>query len=78
MRPPMNQSHQTQTSSSRTTIRTAAKLMAIFLIVVAVPLALYVRVKSEGSVGWFSKAEDSVARNKRPKDAVTVPRRRGH
>ncbi len=72
MRPPMNQTHQTQTSSARITIKTAAKLLAIFLIVVAVPLALYVRVKSESSAGWFTKAEDSVARVKRPKGAVTV------
>ncbi|HEU4931628.1 MAG TPA: hypothetical protein VFT48_06080, partial [Pyrinomonadaceae bacterium] len=72
MRPHINQAHTPQTPSTRITIRTAAKLLAIFLIVVAVPLALYVRVKSESSAGWFSKAEDSVARTKRPKEAVTV------
>ena len=58
MRPLMNQTHQSQTLSSRITIRTAAKLLAILLIVVAVPLALYVRVKSEDSAR-FSKAEES-------------------
>ena len=51
MRPLTNQTHQSQTPSSRITIKTAAKLLAIFLIVVAVPLALYVRVKSEDSAG---------------------------
>ncbi len=61
MRPLMNQTHQSQTPSSRITIRTVAKLLAICLIAAAVPLALYVRVKSEDSAR-FSKAEDSVTR----------------
>jgi hypothetical protein len=72
MRPLMNQTPKTPTPSSLIKIKSAAKLLAICLIVVAVPLALYVRVKSESSAGWFSKANDSVARTKRPKDAVTV------
>src|SRR5215216_1882214 len=72
MRPLMNKSHQSQTSSSPITIRTAAKLLAICLVLAAVPLALYVRVKSEGSARWFSKAEDSVARTKQSKEQVTV------
>src|SRR5215212_4596104 len=71
MRPPMNQSHQTPSPSSRITIKTAAKLLAILLIVAAVPVALYVRVKSEDSAK-FSKAENPVARTKRPKEHVTV------
>ena len=71
MLPLMNQTHQSQNSSSRITIRTAAKLLAICLIAAAVPLALYVRVKSEDST-WFSKAENSVTRTKRAKEHVTV------
>ncbi|HEU4834977.1 MAG TPA: hypothetical protein VFS90_11200, partial [Pyrinomonadaceae bacterium] len=71
MRPLMNQTHQSQTLSSRITIKTVAKLLAICLIVVAVPLALYVRVKSEDSAK-FSKAESSVTVTKRAKDQVTV------
>ena len=69
MRPLMNQTHQSQTPSSRITIKTAAKLLAICLIVAAVPLALYVRVKSEDSAR-FSKAEDSVAVTKRAKGTL--------
>src|SRR5688500_19148850 len=72
MRPLTTQTHQSQTRSTRITIRTALKLLAICLIVAAVPLALYVRVKSEDSARWFSKAEDPVARTKRPKEHVTV------
>ncbi|HJY30558.1 MAG TPA: hypothetical protein VJ306_21170, partial [Pyrinomonadaceae bacterium] len=45
--------------------------MAIFLIVAAVPLALYVRVKSEDSAR-FSKADESVARTRRAKGQPTV------
>src|ERR1051325_6212868 len=71
-RPFMNKTHQSQTASSRITIRTAAKLLAVLLIAVAVPVALYVRVKSESYAGWFSAAEKSVARIRRPKDQVTV------
>ena len=69
MRPLMNQTHQSQNSSSR--IKTVLKLLAICLIVVAVPLALYVRVKSEGST-WFSRLENPVTRTKRAKEQVTV------
>ena len=72
MRPPMNQTHPSKNPSARLTIKTAAKLLAICLIVVAVPLALYVRVKSEDSAKWFSKAENSVTGTKRPKEHVTV------
>src|SRR5215216_7835431 len=72
MRPLMNKTHQSQSPSTQTTIKTVVKLLAILLIVAAVPLALYVRVKSESSGGWFSKTEDSVARTKRPKGQVTV------
>src|SRR5688572_13811435 len=71
MRPLTTQTHQSHRSSSRITIRTAAKVLAICLIVAAVPLALYVRVKSEDSAR-FSKAEDSIARPKRPIGQVTV------
>src|ERR1044072_4594172 len=71
-RPFISQTHQSQASSSRITIRAAAKLLALFFVVVAVPFALYVRVKSESSAGWFSAAEKSVARIRRPKEQVTV------
>ncbi len=72
MRPLMNQTHNSQTLSSRITIKTAAKLLAILLIVVAVPLALYVRVKSEDSAK-FSNAENSVVEvTKRAKQHATV------
>jgi hypothetical protein len=71
MRPRMNQTHQAQASSTRITIRTAAKLMAICLIVVTVPVAFYVRVKSKDSP-WFSKAERFVNSTRRAKDSVTV------
>src|ERR1044072_3383707 len=70
MRPLMNKTHQSQISS-RLTIRNAAKLLAILLIVVAVPLALYVRVKSEDSAR-FSKAGGPVEVTKRAKEQVTV------
>ena len=72
MPPLMNQTHNSQTLSSRITIKTAAKLLVILLIVVAVPLALYVRVKSEDSAK-FSKAEKSVVEvTKRAKAHATV------
>src|SRR6185295_9398967 len=72
MRPLMNKTHQTQTlSTSRLTIKSAAKLLAILLIVVAVPLALYVRVKSEDSAR-FSKASGPVEVTKRAKEQATV------
>src|SRR5678815_1380146 len=71
MRPLMNKTHRSQTLSSRITIRNAAKLLAILLIVVAVPLALYVRVKSEDSAR-FTKAEGPVEVTKRAKEQVTV------
>ena len=71
MRPRMNHTHNARTVSSLITIRTAAKLMAIFLIAVAVPLALYVRVKSKDSPK-FSKAERFVTSTRRAKDTVTV------
>src|ERR1044072_4559700 len=70
MRPLMNKTHQSQISS-RLTIRNAAKLLAILLIVVAVPLALYVRVKSEDSAR-FSKEGGPVEVTKRAKEQVTV------
>src|SRR5262250_3195521 len=71
MRPLMNPTHQIQTPSSRIQIRTAAKLVAICLIAVAVPLALYVRVKSKDSPK-FSNADRFVTSTKRAKDSVTV------
>jgi Bacterial Ig-like domain (group 3)/PKD domain/Calx-beta domain len=69
-----NQTPETHRPSFRMSIRTALKLLAICLIVVAVPLALYVRVRSEHS-GLFAK--DSVAVNpvtvkKHSKGQVTV------
>src|SRR5215213_9990488 len=72
MRPLMNRTHQATRPSSRITIRTAAKLLAICLIAAAVPFALYVRVKSEDSAKWFRKADDSVAVTKRSKGHPTV------
>ena len=71
MRPLMNQTPKTQTPSSLIKIKTAAKLLAISLIVVAVPLALYVRVKSEDSAR-FSQADGPVEVTKRAKEQVTV------
>ncbi|HEX7332295.1 MAG TPA: hypothetical protein VF290_12405, partial [Pyrinomonadaceae bacterium] len=71
MLPLLNQTHQSQNSSSRIKIKTIFKLLAICLIVVAVPLALYVRVKSEGST-WFSKSENPVTRTRRAREQVTV------
>src|SRR6185369_14620800 len=71
MRPLVNKTHQSQTLSSRITIKNAAKLLAILLVVVAVPLALYVRVKSEDSAR-FTKAEGPVEVTKRAKEQVTV------
>src|SRR5688572_27725658 len=68
---PLNKTHNSQSFFSRITIKTAVKLLAISLIAVAVPLALYVRVKSEGS-SWFSATENSVARPRLPKKHVTV------
>ncbi len=72
MHPLMNHTHQAPRPSSRITIKTAVKLLAILLIVAAVPLALYVRVKSEDSAKWFGKAENSVVPTRRPKEHVTV------
>src|ERR1051325_1444259 len=71
MRPLMNPTHKSQTLLSRITIRAAAKLAAIFLIAVVVPVALYVRVKSEDSAK-FSKADNTVEVTKRSKGQVTV------
>jgi hypothetical protein len=67
----MNQTHQSQKRSSRITVRAAAKLLALFFVIGAVPLALYVRVKSEDSAR-FSKADKSVELTKLAKEAVTV------
>ncbi|MEN3325257.1 MAG: hypothetical protein V7638_64, partial [Acidobacteriota bacterium] len=71
MRPLMNKTHKSQTLSSRISMKNTAKLLAILLIVVAVPLALYVRVKSEDSAR-FTKAEGPVEVTKRAKEQVTV------
>jgi hypothetical protein len=67
----MNSTHKSPRLSSRISIRAAAKLAAIFLVVVVVPLALYVRVKSEDSAK-FSKAENSIAPAKPRKEHATV------
>src|SRR4029450_701419 len=67
----MHPTHQTHRPSSRITIRTAAKLLAICLILAAVPVALYVRVKSEDSAK-FTNAANTGALTKRPKEHVTV------
>ena len=75
MRPLATQTHTSKASSARITIRATVKLLAIFLIAVAVPLALYVRVKSEGSPSWLTKAVSSVTGTdsaKRPKNHITV------
>src|SRR5688500_9095764 len=72
MHPLLNQSHKSPRPFFRLSIRTAFKLLTICLLVAAVPLALYVRVKSEDSARWFGGAEDSVARPMRPKGHVTV------
>ena len=71
MRPLVNQTHKSRSFTTRLTIKTAVKLLAILLIAVAVPLALYVRAQSEGAA-WFSFAESSVARTRLPKTQVTV------
>src|ERR1051325_4706917 len=71
MRPLMNPTHHVKASSSRITIRTGVKLIGICLIVVTVPVALYVRVKSKDSPK-FSKAERFVTSTRRAKDTVTV------
>ena len=68
MRPRMNPTHQTQTPF-QITIRTAAKLLALCLIVAAVPVALYVRVKSAASSASNSKL---VELTKKSKGQVTV------
>ncbi|HKV35207.1 MAG TPA: hypothetical protein VJP89_12810, partial [Pyrinomonadaceae bacterium] len=68
MRPLTNKTPPTPRTSK---IRIAAKLLAILLIAVAVPLSLYVRVKSEGGT-WFSKAVNSVSPARRAKEHVTV------
>src|ERR1041384_4257751 len=68
MRPRMNPTHQTQTQF-QITIRTAAKLLALCLIVAAVPVALYVRVKSAASSASNSKI---VELTKKSKGQVTV------
>jgi hypothetical protein len=52
-------------------IKTAAKLMAICLVVAAVPLAFYVRVKSEDSAK-LRAAENPLEFTKRAKESVTV------
>src|SRR5689334_20266352 len=69
MRPRMNQTHQTQISSPRITIKTVAKLLAICLIAVAVPVGLYVRVKSAASSASSSKF---VELTRKSKGQVTV------
>src|ERR1041385_2169341 len=69
MRPFVNQTHQAQTLSSRTTIKTVAKLLAICLIVAIVPVALYVRVKSAASAASNSKF---VELTRKSKGQVTV------
>src|SRR5689334_5716493 len=71
MHPLMNRPHKFKVSSLRNTIKAAAKLTTISLIAIAVPLALYVRVKSKGSP-FSNKAERVVESTKRAKDAVTV------
>src|ERR1043165_3964664 len=68
MRPRMNPTHQTQTQV-QITIRTAAKLLALCLIVAAVPVALYVRVKSATSSASNSKF---VELTRKSKGQVTV------
>src|SRR5678815_5720653 len=70
MRPFISQT-QSHGSSLRKTITTVAKVLAICLIVAAVPIALYVRVMSNDSARFF-KTEESSARTKRPKEQVTV------
>ena len=68
MRPRMNPTHQTQTPV-QISIRTAAKLLALCLILAAVPVALYVRVKSAASSASNSKI---VELTKKSKGQVTV------
>ena len=70
MRPQINQDP-SHGPSLRKTLITTAKLLAICLIVAVVPIALYVRVKSEDSAR-FSKALESIVHTKRPKGQVTV------
>ena len=72
MRSLVNPTHQSKSLAPRLTLRNAVKVLAIFLIAVATPLALYVRVKSEDSARWFSTAVSSVAGPKRNKEHVTV------
>ena len=67
----MHPTHQTHRLFSPITFRTTAKLLFICLILAAVSVALYVRVKSEDSAR-FSKAENPVARTKSAKGHVTV------
>src|SRR5215213_711545 len=51
---PLDQSHKSPRRVFRVSIRTAFKLLAICLIAVSVPLALYVRVKSEYAAALFN------------------------
>src|SRR5258705_6490978 len=69
MRPVMNQLQQTHRLFSRMVTRTRLQLLTIGLIVVSVPLALYVRVKSEDSVAL---SKNSVVLTKTSKGQVTV------
>ena len=71
MRPLTNQTHKSTTTFSRLTIKAAVKLAAILFVFALVPLALYVRVKSEDSAK-FAKPENSVSLTRRPKGHVTV------
>src|SRR6185503_15604462 len=64
----MNRPHNSNGPLFRNTLKAAAKLTAICLIAIAVPLALYVRVKSKGAPTSTAAATSS----KRTKDTVTV------
>src|SRR5215212_10144244 len=74
MHPVSNQTPKTHRPSFRISTRTALKLLAICLIVASVPLALYVRVKSEYSAAFNkdSGAVKTAAVKKDAKGQVTV------
>src|ERR1041385_8208244 len=69
MRPVSNPTHQTPNLLSRISTRTLFKLLTVCLIVAAVPVAVYVRVKSAASV---ASSTNFVELTRKAKGGVTV------
>src|SRR5688572_15912407 len=71
-RPVSKQSHQTPGSVFRMSARSFFKLLAVFMIVAFIPLALYVRVSSKNAAAAAAAAAANAVALKEPKTRVTV------